>query len=44
MKPHIFKRRGLWYCRFSEPGKTVTGIGYKPKDAYDDWLLLELKA
>lgn len=29
MKPHLYRRRGIWYCE---------GVsGYSPKHAYDNW-------
>jgi hypothetical protein len=39
MKPHIYKRTGLWHCSgFRTVGLMVWGIGYSPRDAYLDWL------
>lgn len=38
MKPHLRKINHLWYCW----AEWVTGEGYTPKDAYDDWLLQAL--
>lgn len=38
MKPRIAKLRGLWYCRTPQ----VTGLGYTPAMAYDDWADLTL--
>ena len=35
MKPHIVKINGLWYCVTQT---TRYGIGYKPSDAYAEWV------
>lgn len=42
MKPHIKRVRGLWYCVFR--GSKWYGLGYTPAMAYEDWLMLEIKA
>lgn len=34
MKPHLWKRRGLWRC--ATQGMRV-GLGYTAREAYDDW-------
>ena len=36
MKPHIYKYGGLWYCRQAGNAWAIYGIGYTPKQAYDD--------
>lgn len=36
MKPRLIKQSGLWYCRSLN---MITGIGYTPKGAYNDWCL-----
>jgi len=43
MKPHLIKINGLWHCSIT--GEMMkTGIGYTPLQAYDDWLIRELKS
>lgn len=42
MKPRMRKRNCLWYCW--APYSWTVGIGYAPKQAYDDWLLQVLDA
>jgi hypothetical protein len=39
MKPRIYKRNGLWYCRviWGALGFGPEGIGYSPFGAYEDW-------
>lgn len=39
MKPRLRKWAGVWNCWTPI---TKTGLGYTPKQAYDDWLLLAL--
>jgi len=34
MKPHIYKRFGLWYCTTHSGWN---GLGYTPAHAYSDW-------
>lgn len=41
MKPHLQKLDSLWYCWVARPS-VIFGVGYTPKQAYDDWLLLAL--
>lgn len=40
MKPRIILIGGIWYCgvvvKLGEKG-TRTGLGYTPKEAFDDW-------
>ena len=35
-KPRIRKINDLWYC-FTKQTTRWLGMGYTPKDAYDDW-------
>lgn len=45
MKPRLIKHQKLWYCGVFKLNEcSVVGIGYTPVQAYDDWLLRELKA
>jgi hypothetical protein len=37
MKPRLWFRYQVWHCAAVEVA-FVTGYGYTPKDAYDDWL------
>jgi hypothetical protein len=39
MKPLIYKRHGLWYCRIVIGVMAMgrMGIGYSPQGAYEDW-------
>ena len=37
MKPHIFKRAGLWYCRTTHARTVIEGLGYTAPHAYADW-------
>lgn len=42
MKPHIWKWLGVYHCGLPiERGLATyaTGLGYTPKQAYNDWLL-----
>lgn len=39
MKPHIRKFNGIWYCATYSTG---SGMGYTPKEAFDDWKALRL--
>ena len=41
MKPRLRRISGVWYCWIEW---TMMGMGFSAKDAYDDWLLLSLKA
>jgi hypothetical protein len=34
MKPRIYKKNGLWFCRL---WAWRVGIGYSPRAAYEDW-------
>ncbi len=39
-RPRIWKQDGLWYCAVLAQGQwhgRLTGMGYTPKDAHDDW-------
>jgi hypothetical protein len=35
MKPHIYRRYGIWCCRVISDW--VMGHGYTPREAYLDW-------
>ena len=38
MKPRIIKLRGIWHCGVRGiPNKRI-GLGYTPRQAYQDWL------
>lgn len=38
MKPRIIKLRGIWHCGIRGiPNKRI-GVGYTPRQAYQDWL------
>lgn len=43
MKPHIFKRHGLWYCRLRCETRASAGVGYTPAHAYSDWYEINRK-
>lgn len=55
LKPRLKKIMGLWHCgiiddvyRRKEVASVISsnpvGVGYTPLQAYDDWLIRELKA
>lgn len=38
MKPRIIKLQGIWHCGVRGiPNKRI-GVGYTPRQAYQDWL------
>ena len=39
MKPHIYKRNKLWYCKRDCESFSTCGLGYTPQMAYADWWL-----
>lgn len=41
MKPRITLRRTVWSCCLPDWARTrIVGMGYTPKEAYDDWVML----
>ena len=36
LKPRLFMWLGLWICK--SKSTRLTGVGYTPLQAYDDWL------
>jgi len=37
MKPHIFFRRGWWFCNWRQQRICVQGSGRTPTEAYKTW-------
>lgn len=37
MKPHLYKRRGMWHCRARPNSRGIVTVGYTPLHAYEIW-------